>query len=145
MKAIGGRFYLTALLACLLVIGCHPDDKDSLGDNYYWIGARISHRNKSGMTLNVIPSKVKRYGADDTYITALQVADSFCLRGSDTRFVDAECTYKSDYPTRRRLMQTGPCYWVIDKKANVVYGPMRRKAYRRLCDSLRIDVPLQYK
>lgn len=140
------KYFLYILLIDLSFIDCHGE-WDTLGDGYIYDRhyKYISVKAQPGVWTGVIPGEIKRYGVDDAYITALQMPDSLCLYEWDTKPSSSLVIYKSDYPTRRRLMQTGPCYWVIDKKANVVYGPMRRKAYRRLCDSLRIDVPLQYK
>lgn len=78
-----------------------------------------------------IPPEIVDYKFDNRYIIVMQRLEG---RFPQREFYD---TYKYDYPSC-----FGDYYWIIDKQANLFYGPIVKDDFNKKLDSLSIKISL---
>ena len=117
-----------------------------LGNHYAWVESReivkIQKETASCLFYDVIiRPQVLNYADDDKYIIVYQVYD-----GSEYYDISA----KQDKEEKdsllaqfAKLKEIKYCYWIIDKEANKVIGPMRKVEFDKKCEELQVKAKMQ--
>lgn len=123
--------FILALLAIFLLGSCHGDYWD-LGMGYSFAEHTICKENERGVDLVIIDAMVIDFNYNDRYIVVFQNFSSERLN-NDTVLFGKEIKYY------QQMKQQGRKYWVIDKYKDLVLGPLNKKTYNHITDSLGIS------
>lgn len=147
--------YIIMPLSIIAIVACHGDYND-LGNGFIYSERAVFYQNKDcDYGRLVIEDDVCGYGLDSDYITIFQMPNHDSYEECDSlEYGTGEEKIKSRYSNdvifkksiseRESLIKsTHSPYWIIDKKKHLVFGPMNKKEYQHLYDSLKIDAPIK--
>ena len=140
-------FVIVGLLMCYLFTSCvggvfYID----LGNHYAWLEDRIIYKIKEESEKGlygdvIIRPQVLNYNYDDQYIIVYQIYDG------DDFFYDISAKQDkaekdSLYALFDKIKKIKYCYWIINKEADQVIGPLRKDDFDRKCQELHIEIKM---
>ena len=140
-------FIIVGLLMCYLFTSCvggvfYID----LGNHYAWLEDRIIYKIKEESEKGlygdvIIRPQVLNYNYDDQYIIVYQIYDG------DDFFYDISAKQDkaekdSLYAQFDKIKKIKYCYWIINKEADQVIGPLRKDDFDRKCQELHIEIKM---
>lgn len=167
MKAIKSTVLI--IISILMLIGCIENlnmhgDYNELDDKYvYGDGTLFMFENKETKSMKIIiPFLIADYNHNDDYIIACQIADSNSLlldygigvpagmfNYKDSLYEDSinkslRTSQEMDSLERlyKKILKIGECYWIVEKKAEHVLGPMNKKEFSTVCNQRNIKLRL---
>ena len=139
-------FIIVGLLMCYLFTSCvggvfYID----LGNHYAWIESRevvkITEEKDNALYYDeIIYPQVLNYNYDDKYIVIYQVYDGGMAYDISAKQDKAE--KDSLYAQFDKIKEIKYCYWIINKEADQVIGPLRKDDFDRKCQELHIEIKM---
>ncbi|MBQ8058755.1 MAG: hypothetical protein IJ199_02905, partial [Prevotella sp.] len=139
-------FVIVGLLMCYLFTSCvggvfYID----LGNRYAWLEDRIIYKIKEESEKGlygdiIIYPQVLNYNYDDKYIVIYQVYDGGMAYDISAKQDKAE--KDSLYAQFDKIKKIKYCYWIINKEADQVIGPLRKDDFDRKCQELHIEIKM---
>lgn len=125
--------------------GCHGDFSE-LGDGYIWIekSVGLTTDEKTGTYEPIIHEEIIEYNNNLNFIIAHQkIREPY----EDMIIVDAiKYSKGAEADSLRNLLKKmiriKECYWIIDKKKHLVFGPMKKTDFLKKKKELGIEMEL---
>lgn len=135
---------IVVLLFCILLTSCGGVFYIDLGNHYAWLEDRIIVKIKEEKENSLfydllIRPQVLNFAYDDKYVIVYQVYDG----GEYYNSVQIAEERDSLLVQFEKLKKMKYCYWIIDKEADKVMGPMKRNEFDRRCKALHIEAKLR--
>ena len=143
---------MRVLFIFILIIfcSCHGDYAD-LGNGYIWVERTIGKKINEdiGTFEYVIYPDIVEYNVDEFYIIAHQT-----MINNDTgETYIYEIAYQINTTKGKesdslktlfnKMMEIQDCYWIINKNAHKIFGPMRKSDFYKLKSRLKINMNLE--
>lgn len=135
---------LFVIIILTVLYGCHGDFCE-LGDGYIWIEKMIGFTTdeRTGTFEPVVYQEITEYNNDLNFIIAHQTMGEMAeelilssIRYSKMNEADSLWILYS------KMLRIKECYWIIDKKKHLVFGPMEKSDYFKKKKKLRIEMEL---
>ena len=135
------RFWLKVLIVVLVLTGCHGDYWE-LGNRYIYLDGTICYefpsKDDAVRPIKIIICQhVLNYEVYENYIFVYQQVDKDYIK-------DVYEGKEMDKRVKKSLSMKY-CYWIIDTKKNIVYGPYYRTQYEKKKKEIISSVPKQVK
>lgn len=129
------KFIILAIF--LLIVSCSHGDYHDLGNGYSFCEKGIYKQDNNGIDTLVIPPIVLDFAFNEQYIEILQKYTPMLL---DNDTIEIEKLMKCN----QQIKKQGKTYWIIDKYDNSIYGPLDKRHFLYLIDSLNIQILLHH-
>lgn len=135
---------ITALFFCGLLTSCFGVFYIDLGNHYAWLEERmivkIKEEKQNSLSCDyLIYPQVLNFDYDNKYIIVYQVYD-----GSEYYYIDPRVEKRDSLLAQfEKVKKIKNCYWIIDKEANRVMGPMTKPEFDRRCEALHVKAKLR--
>ena len=135
---------ITALFFCGLLTSCFGVFYIDLGNHYAWLEERMIVKIKEEKQYSLscdylIYPQVLNFDYDNKYIIVYQVYDGSEYYYTAPR-VDKRDSLLAQFKDVKKIKN---CYWIIDKEANRVMGPMTKPEFDRRCEALHVKAKLR--
>ena len=133
-------------LSCFLISCLGGVSYINLGSHYAWVESReivkIKEEVENSLYYDVIiRPQVLNFADDEKYIIVYQVYDE--SEYYDVSAIQSTVERDSLLAQFARMKKIKYCYWIIDKEADKVMGPMRKSEYDRKCKELQVKAEMQ--